>query len=103
MPLAWIGENHPSDQPAISTRPLRFSFTLPTTNDRTGEVLAIIGQSHVTARRLLTEHRAALDALAEALLKRETLDEQEILAVTGLKPAPPLETNKLPLEPRTLT
>ena len=32
-----------------------------------------------------------LDALVAALLARETLDEQEILEVTGLPPAPPLE------------
>ena len=38
-----------------------------------------------------------LDALAEALLARETLDEQEILEVTGLPPAPALETGMLPV------
>jgi cell division protease FtsH len=74
-------------------------FSEETARTIDAEVLAIIGQSHDTARRLLTKNRAALDALAEALLKRETLDEQEILAVTGLKPAPLLETNKLPREP----
>jgi cell division protease FtsH len=60
------------------------------------EVLRIIGESHDEARRLLVEHRKALDALVEALLARETLDEHEILAVTGLPPAPPLETHPLP-------
>jgi cell division protease FtsH len=59
------------------------------------EVLSIINDSHATARRLLTENRPALDALAAALLQRETLDEKEILKVTGLPPAPPLETKKL--------
>jgi cell division protease FtsH len=48
------------------------------------EVRAIIAQSHDEARRLLTEHRARLDALAKALLERETLNEAEILEVTGL-------------------
>jgi cell division protease FtsH len=48
------------------------------------EVRAIIAQSHDEARRLLTEHRARLDALAKALLERETLNEAEILQVTGL-------------------
>jgi cell division protease FtsH len=60
------------------------------------EVLRIIGESHAEARRLLVEHRKALDALVEALLARETLDEHEILAVTGLPPAPPLATRPLP-------
>ena len=59
------------------------------------EVLKIIGESHDEAKRLLTAHRKQLDALAEALLARETLDEQEILEVTGLPPAPALQTAML--------
>jgi cell division protease FtsH len=51
------------------------------------EVQRIISESHEEARRLLTRHRTQLDALAQALLARETLDEQEILDVTGLSPA----------------
>jgi cell division protease FtsH len=58
-------------------------------------VRSIIEDSHASAIRLLREHRTALDALATALLERETLDEQEILTVTGLPPAPALETRKL--------
>ena len=59
------------------------------------EVLEIIGESHARARELLTKYRRELDALAEALLARETLDEQEIHEVTGLPAAPPLQTRKL--------
>ncbi|MGE5170372.1 MAG: ATP-dependent zinc metalloprotease FtsH [Rudaea sp.] len=55
------------------------------------EVRKIIGDSHAEARRLLTEHRKSLDALAQALLEKETLNEEEILAVTGLPRAPALE------------
>jgi cell division protease FtsH len=62
------------------------------------EVSRIIDESHEEARRLLTEHRKELDALAGALLERETLDEEEILEVTGLPPAPPLENRKVPDE-----
>lgn len=61
------------------------------------EVFKIIKKSEEEAKRLLRQHRKALDALAEALLARETLDEQEILEVTGLPPSPPLETQKLSL------
>jgi cell division protease FtsH len=60
------------------------------------EVLRIIGECHDEARRLLSEHRKELDALAGALLERETLDEEEILKVTGLPPAPRLENRKVP-------
>jgi len=52
------------------------------------EVLRIISDSHDEAKRLLIAHRSELDALAAALLERETLDEQAILDVTGLSPAP---------------
>ena len=59
------------------------------------EVQRIIAESHEEALRLLTQYRRQLDALAEALLARETLDEQEILEVTGLPAAPLLATQKL--------
>jgi cell division protease FtsH len=52
------------------------------------EVLRIIGESHEEAKRLLGAHRKQLDALAEALLSRETLNEQEILEITGLPRVP---------------
>lgn len=54
------------------------------------EVLAIINKSYEEAIRLLEIHRSALDKLVLALLEKETLDEQEILDVTGLPAAPPL-------------
>ena len=59
------------------------------------EVLRIIGECHEEARRLLKEHRSELDALALALLEKETLSEQEILQVTGLKRAKFFETRKV--------
>jgi cell division protease FtsH len=61
------------------------------------EVRRIIGESHEQAKRLLTAHRKQLDALVQALLARETLNEQEILEVTGLPRAPALETGVLPV------
>lgn len=62
------------------------------------EVQQIINGCHEDAKRLLREHRAALDALVRALLERETLGEDEILAVTGLPPAPALEGHVLPVQ-----
>ena len=59
------------------------------------EVLRIIGECHSEALRLLTKHRRELEALVAALLARETLDEKEILEVTGLPPAPELESRPL--------
>jgi cell division protease FtsH len=59
------------------------------------EVHKIINECHDEAKRLLREHRKALDALVQALLERETLSEQEILQVTGLPPAPQLHSRPL--------
>jgi cell division protease FtsH len=59
------------------------------------EVLRIINECHAEAQRLLREHRKALNALVQALLAGDTLGEKEILAVTGLPPAPALETQPL--------
>jgi cell division protease FtsH len=56
------------------------------------EVHRIIDECHNDAKRLLTLHRKQLDALVQALVQRETLNEQEILEVTGLPPAPELES-----------
>ncbi len=55
----------------------------------------IINESHETAQGLLKRYRNQLDALADALLARETLDEREILEVTGLPPAPQLESSRV--------
>ncbi len=57
------------------------------------EVRRIVDECHREAVRLLTENRSRLDSLAEALLKHDTLGEDEILAATGIirpakRPAP---------------
>ena len=45
------------------------------------EVSRILGEQADRARRVLSEHRAALDALATALMARETLDGDEITRI----------------------
>ena len=65
------------------------------------EVRRIVDECHREAVRLLTENRDRLDRLAEAVLKKDTLDQDEIYAATGIsKPssarpaiAPPLPPN----------
>ena len=59
------------------------------------EVQRIITECYDEARRLLGVHRGALETLANALLERETLDEREILEVTGLPAAPALPGNRV--------
>ena len=52
------------------------------------EVRRIVTEQMEIARKLLTENRAALDRLAEALLERETLDSEEIAACLEGRPLP---------------
>ncbi len=59
------------------------------------EVFKIINECHEEAKRLLNEYRLQLNSLAAALMDRETLDEKEILLVTGLRPAHELENKKV--------
>jgi cell division protease FtsH len=53
------------------------------------EVKRIADECFAEAIRLLTEHRAQLEALTQALLKEDSLGEEQILAVTGLHAAAP--------------
>ena len=62
------------------------------------EVQRILQESHAQAVRLLEQYRPQLDALAEALLEHETLDEQEILKVTGLSPSPRLDDRPISIQ-----
>ncbi len=70
-------------------------FSEDTAKTIDAEILKIIDECHVEAIDLLIIHRNRLDALAEALISKETLDEEEILEATGLPPAPALEGSKL--------
>lgn len=62
------------------------------------EVVRIIQECHEEAKKLLKENRKALDTLAQALLEKENLNEDEILKATGLPPAPKLVSRKIDLE-----
>ncbi len=52
------------------------------------EVRRIVDESYRAALALLTENRAKLDALAEALLEHETLDEEDAYAAAGVERPP---------------
>jgi len=47
-------------------------------------VRSLITRAHDTAKRILSTHKAALKALAATLVEKETLEQEEFLAV--LKP-----------------
>jgi cell division protease FtsH len=52
------------------------------------ETRAIVEEAHEEVLQLLAEHRAQLDALAQALLAKETLDEAEAYAAAGVASVP---------------
>ena len=56
------------------------------------EVRWIVTEAENDALELLTENRHNLDALAEALLRHETLDQDEAYRATHI-PVPPRESN----------
>src|SRR6185295_12477427 len=63
------------------------------------EVRRIVDDCYREAERLLAEQRPRLVALAEALLEAESLDEAQILRVTGLAPRAALESTSSPARP----
>jgi len=63
------------------------------------EVERILQDCYADGVRLLRENREALDRLARALLEHETLDEQEILRVTQIRPAPPSQEAPIAVVP----
>ncbi|MDI3466917.1 MAG: Cell division-associated, ATP-dependent zinc metalloprotease FtsH [Nitrospira sp.] len=96
----------PRDNPYLSGSPGYMGakpFSEETAKAIDAEVLKIIHESHEQAKELLAAHRKQLDALADALLSRETLNELEILDVTGLPPARPLDSGILSASPSLAT
>ncbi|MGH7775627.1 MAG: ATP-dependent zinc metalloprotease FtsH [Candidatus Dormibacterales bacterium] len=51
------------------------------------EMRRIVEECFQEARDLIKQHRGRLDTLAKALLRDDSLDEKEILRVTGIEPA----------------
>jgi cell division protease FtsH len=64
---------------------LQRPYSEATARDVDSEVKRIAEECFTEAVRLLEANRARLDALASALLRYDSLDETEILAVTGIK------------------
>jgi cell division protease FtsH len=64
------------------------------------EVKRIADECLQNATRLLTEHREQLEALARALLEHDSLNEAEILEVTGLPAAAAAAAATVTLRPR---
>jgi len=64
-----------------------------------GEIRLIIDKSYKVAKNILTEHRDKLEAMAEALLKYETIDRGQIDKIMeGKPPGPPSDWDESDLD-----
>ncbi len=63
------------------------------------EVGRLVRESHERARRVISANRPALDALAAALLERETLDRAEVEKIIAAASVPPVQERSVPAEP----
>ena len=67
------------------------------------EVRRIVTQAHDEVVALLEENRERLDALAQALLEHETLDEDDAYAAAGVERQPNSATAPVQAAARTVT
>jgi cell division protease FtsH len=67
------------------------------------EVRRIVTEAHDEVVTLLTDNRARLDSLAQALLEHETLDEDEVYAAAGVARAPRATVGELATAAHSMT
>jgi cell division protease FtsH len=79
-PISFVAPQDEGLPPAFQHQP----YSEATSELIDAEVRRIVEESHREADRLLAEHRDKLEALAQALLKAESLNEKEIREVAGL-------------------
>jgi len=78
-PISFVAPRDEGLPPAFRHQP----YSDATSEVIDAEVRRIVERSHVEADRLLANHRTELDALAKALLKAESLNENEIRDLVG--------------------
>jgi cell division protease FtsH len=87
----------------IPLGPERGAYAEETARLIDAEVKRIMTTAHGEARRILTEHRDALEAVTRRLLELEVMEGDELRAILGVPPAPAEpspETTPLPPELR---
>jgi cell division protease FtsH len=76
---------------SLALKAENYALSEQTKQLRDEEQRQIADQAYEEARRLLREHSDALERLAQALLEREVLDAEELLAVLDLPDPEPIE------------
>ncbi|HET9955726.1 MAG TPA: ATP-dependent zinc metalloprotease FtsH [Polyangiaceae bacterium] len=94
-PVAY-GENEESVFLGREINNRREDYSEETAREIDNEVRDIVEAQYQVARQVIAEHRHGLDALATALLERETLDANEIEAVLAGKELPPRQRVIIP-------
>jgi len=74
----------------------RPNYSAATAREIDAEVKRLVEAGYEKARDILTEHRGKLDAIAEALLERETLDGAELEAILDGRDLPPVKKVVIP-------
>jgi cell division protease FtsH len=72
--------------PSLSQQPLEGHervYSEVTAERLDAEVERLVTQAHQQARSVLSEHRDALDRLAQALLQEEVLEREQVLAIVN--------------------
>ncbi len=89
------------DSPFVSERG---NYSEETALKIDAEVKRILGEAHETARGVLRERRATLDALSARLLEKEVIEAEELKAIMGfVPPKDPNGTVPLPLPDAGIT
>jgi cell division protease FtsH len=83
-PISFVAPQDEGLPPAFQHQP----YSDATSELIDEEVRRIVEESHREADRLLALHRDKLEALAQALLNAESLNEKEIREATGLTEPP---------------
>ena len=71
----YLGQQQPEDHAR--------TYSEATAQRLDAEVEQLMTQAHQQARSVLTEHREALDRLAQALLQEEVLEREQVLAIVN--------------------
>ena len=92
-PLAFV-ENEDNNFLGMGMRNREYSEQ--TAQEIDSEVRRIVTEQYARARAVMEANRDKLDALANALLERETLDREEVAAIVEGRPLPPRQRIVIP-------
>jgi cell division protease FtsH len=95
--LGTLAYGEKDDSPFMMGPSMRSrNYSERTQQEIDAEIRSIVQQQYDRARALLEEHSDQLDAIAEALLERETLDREDLEALLSGRELPPQKQIRIP-------